>query len=171
VGTTPGGNDIVSPMANLSTGYRRVPGFLGNVNQNTSWEMTLPAPGTYYWSVQAVDGGSAGSVFAVEETPVDVAGENPDTIGYTLSHKGANPFSGTTTIQFSQPTSGPVSLVIFDLAGRRVRTLVNEPLQAGLAARSWDGRNDSGTEVSSGVYFVQMKTAAYVKTQKIALVW
>ena len=68
VGTTPGGWDIVSPMADAATGYRRVVE-LGNAQQRTSWTLTVPAVSqTYHWSVQAVDGAWAGSAFAAEES-------------------------------------------------------------------------------------------------------
>ena len=66
VGTTPGGSEIMSPMADLVTGYRRV-AQLGNTQERTSWELVLPG-GTYYWTVQAIDGAYAGSAFAPEQS-------------------------------------------------------------------------------------------------------
>ena len=67
VGTTPGGSEIVSPMADVTTGYRKIPA-LGNTNHNTQWAIrNLPA-GKYYWSVQAIDNAFAGSPFADEQT-------------------------------------------------------------------------------------------------------
>jgi hypothetical protein len=169
IGTAPGASNILSPMANPATGFRRVPALLGNVNQNTSWEIQLPGPGTYYWSVQAVDGSSVGSAFAPEETPTGTE-ENSTPLGYGLWSRGPNPFSGSTIIQFSQPAAGRVSIVIYDLAGHRVRTLVDESLRAGPFTRSWDGKNDAGRIVGSGVYLIRMKTGAFVKTQKVAVV-
>lgn len=67
VGTTPGGVDVVSPMADAATGFRRIPA-LGNADENLSWSLTNLATGTYYWSVQAVDHAWAGSAFATEKT-------------------------------------------------------------------------------------------------------
>ena len=66
VGTTPGGGDIVSPMAS-PTGYRRV-AQLGNVHQATTGVLRSLAAGTYYWSVQAIDTAFAGSAFSAEST-------------------------------------------------------------------------------------------------------
>jgi hypothetical protein len=69
VGTTSGGNEIMSGMAIVDggdDGKRLVPA-LGNCQHNTSWMLCLP-PGTYHWSVQAVDGAFAGSPWATEET-------------------------------------------------------------------------------------------------------
>ena len=67
VGTTPGGSEIVSPMANVNTGFRKIPQ-LGNINHNSRWTIkNLPA-GKYYWSVQAIDNAFAGSPFAGEQS-------------------------------------------------------------------------------------------------------
>ncbi|AFY82417.1 SBBP repeat-containing protein [Oscillatoria acuminata] len=66
VGTTPGASDIVSPMSN-SDGTRQL-AQMGNVHQNTNWTINNLKPGTYYWSVQAVDSAFAGSEFATEGT-------------------------------------------------------------------------------------------------------
>jgi hypothetical protein len=65
IGTTPGGVDILSPGADPATGRRRVAA-LGNLGENLSATLHVP-PGNYYWSVQAVDSGFAGSPFAAEE--------------------------------------------------------------------------------------------------------
>ena len=67
IGTVPGGVDIVSPMALLGTGYRWVVA-MGNTFQDTSWTVSNLPPGTYYWSVQAIDNAFAGSEFAPEES-------------------------------------------------------------------------------------------------------
>lgn len=66
VGTTPGGNEIMSSMSD-STGWRKV-ARMGNVYQNTSWRLHDLPPGTYYWSVQAIDNSYAGGAFAQEES-------------------------------------------------------------------------------------------------------
>ncbi len=67
IGITPGGVQIVSPMANVSTGFRKL-SQLGNTNLNNSWFIKDLAPGTYYWSVQAIDNAFAGSAFAPEQS-------------------------------------------------------------------------------------------------------
>lgn len=65
VGRAPGGNEIFSPMADHSTGFRKIVG-LGNTNHLESWSLTLP-DGLYCWSVQAIDQAYAGSLFANEQ--------------------------------------------------------------------------------------------------------
>lgn len=66
VGTTPGQGDVVSPQSGF-TGLLQIPAF-GNVRQNTSWSLKHLLPGTYYWTVQTVDNGYAGSIFAQEKS-------------------------------------------------------------------------------------------------------
>jgi len=66
IGTTPGGREIVSPMS-LTSGKRLLPG-MGNTQTDSIFILQFPKKGTYYWSVQAVDNGSAGGAFAGEQT-------------------------------------------------------------------------------------------------------
>jgi hypothetical protein len=67
MGTTPGGSEIVSAMADPNTGYRKIVA-QGNVFHNTSWPITNLAAGTYYWTVQAIDNNFTGSLFAPERS-------------------------------------------------------------------------------------------------------
>ncbi|MCK5052229.1 MAG: choice-of-anchor D domain-containing protein [Candidatus Cloacimonetes bacterium] len=64
-----------------------------------------------------------------------------------------NPFNPTTNINFSLKADSRVSLMIYNVRGQKVRTLVNDNMQAGYHSIVWDGRDDSGKSVSSGVYF------------------
>ncbi|MBM4162677.1 MAG: hypothetical protein FJ217_16475, partial [Ignavibacteria bacterium] len=66
LGTSSGGVQKSSPMANISTGYRRIPQ-LGNTNHDTSWTVKNLPEGKYYWSVQTIDNSFAGSLFAPEQ--------------------------------------------------------------------------------------------------------
>ncbi len=69
-----------------------------------------------------------------------------------------NPFNPSTTIEFSVPTPGPATLRIFDLQGKRVATLVNEALGAGIFRVRWNGKSDDGRDLPSGVYFARVET-------------
>jgi hypothetical protein len=81
-------------------------------------------------------------------------GELPQPIA--LAQNVPNPFNPQTTINFRLATESPVRLEIFDLTGRRVRTLVNEVRQAGEHSVVWDGRDDVGSQVASGSYFYRI---------------
>lgn len=78
-----------------------------------------------------------------------------------------NPSSGSTIIQFELATPGRVSLRVFDTAGRRVRTLIDEWATAGRHTRQWDGRDDAGGAVGSGVYFYELDVAGQKSTRKM----
>ncbi|MBP2681212.1 MAG: Por secretion system C-terminal sorting protein, partial [Candidatus Krumholzibacteriota bacterium] len=82
-----------------------------------------------------------------------------------------NPFNPTTRIEFDVPRGRPqpVTLRVYDITGARVRTLVDEILPMGRHAREWDGRDDRGNLVGSGVYFYQLRTAGLVATRKTVL--
>ncbi len=67
IGKTPGGQEIVSPVSNINTGFRRLPKFGNQTFVKNKFVKNLP-PGTYYWSVQSVDNGFTGSPFAEEKT-------------------------------------------------------------------------------------------------------
>ena len=67
-----------------------------------------------------------------------------------------NPFNPSTTIQYSIPATGDVTIDIYDVQGRAVRTLENAAQQAGDHSIVWDSRNNYGTRVSSGTYFCQI---------------
>ncbi len=81
-----------------------------------------------------------------------------------------NPFNPNTKIEFNLPKAGHLSLKIYNVRGELVRTLIDEPRSAGADHIIWDGTNDQGSNVSSGVYFYEARTAGEVKVNKMALV-
>ena len=87
----------------------------------------------------------------------------------SLSQNFPNPFNPTTTIKFGLRAKGHVSIKIYDVAGRLVRTLVNDVREAGHYNVTWNGENNHGNKVASGVYFFKMNTADYEKTNKMVL--
>jgi hypothetical protein len=86
-----------------------------------------------------------------------------------LSPAQPNPFNPKTTIKFSLANQGPVTIAIFDVSGRRVRTLVDDVRGAGAHQAVWDGQNDSGHAVASGLYFARMETRGFNATEKLTL--
>ena len=109
LGTTSGGVEIVSPMANVTTGYRKVPQ-LGNTNHNNSWKIEDLPGGTYYWNVQAIDNAFAGSGFAAEQSfivnnPVPTLTSITPESGYRMQtldvvFTGTNFLNGVTAVSF-----------------------------------------------------------------------
>lgn len=81
-----------------------------------------------------------------------------------------NPFNPGTTLHYMVPWGGYVRLVVYDLAGRRVRTLVDGPVATGAGAVDWDGRDQTGRAVGSGVYFYRLQAGDVVQTRRMTLV-
>ncbi|MDH4035875.1 MAG: C25 family cysteine peptidase [Candidatus Krumholzibacteria bacterium] len=88
-----------------------------------------------------------------------------------LGQNYPNPFNPVTTIEYWVPggSRNRVSLVIYDVRGARVRTLVDREKAAGRYAAQWDGRNDAGAPVSSGVYFYRMVAGGFENTRRMVL--
>ena len=80
-----------------------------------------------------------------------------------------NPFNPQTTVRFTTARSGPAHLAVYDLSGRLVRTLTHGTLDAGLHEVVWDGRNDSGFGVSSGIYFSRLSADGKTFSSKLVL--
>ncbi len=92
----------------------------------------------------------------------------------TLGQNYPNPFNPTTRIEYRLPETGPggktaVSVVVYDVRGAKVRELVNGTQPAGKHVVDWDGRNDSGAPVGSGVYFYRMTTTGFATSKKMVL--
>jgi hypothetical protein len=87
----------------------------------------------------------------------------------TLARCWPNPFNPATTIAFTLREKGPVTLKIYDVSGRLVRTLVDETRDAGRYDVVWDGRNDGGRGVASGIYFCRMQTADFERSEKMVM--
>jgi flagellar hook assembly protein FlgD len=87
----------------------------------------------------------------------------------TLHQNYPNPFNPATTISFDLAQPGHVRLDVFDVAGRRVATLVDGVRAAGLSRATWDGRDSHGQPVSSGVYFYRLMAGGTLQTKKMVL--
>jgi len=91
---------------------------------------------------------------------------------FTLDQNYPNPFNSSTVIRFALPQNQDVELSIYNLAGQRVATLVQGVREAGMYTVRWDGRDDTGKELASGVYLyrLQVGDGKQVKTRKLVLV-
>jgi hypothetical protein len=161
-------------LANLTSTDRILDAADGNVDQYTV---------TY--------SGTEGSVLKVEwlilEDPADVWGNGPlravtlregalSTDGsdivpnlYSLGQNYPNPFNPTTTFDFTLEAAGSVNMAVYDLAGHKVRTLVDASMGPGAHSVTWDGRDDAGIQMSAGVYFYRMSAGTISLTKKMML--
>jgi hypothetical protein len=89
---------------------------------------------------------------------------------FELMQNYPNPFNPTTEIQFVLPKFQEASLIVFDILGREVKTIVNGQLHGGKHTYKWNGINNAGTPVATGVYFYQLKAGDLVQVRKMMLI-
>jgi len=181
----------------LKTGvkeFRRTPGSAGPVYGEVVERINPPMqPGHVRWRVRVLTdlpsrpvtrwyyhpanpngGGSIRFGFApdVPPPPPPPPPPEPDPIRYELSvgEVYPNPFNPTASVSFTLPGPGTVDIVIYDVAGRRVRGLLTGARNAGPHTIPWNGLNDAGQPAASGIYFVRLVYAGETFVRKMVLV-
>ncbi len=89
-------------------------------------------------------------------TSVEIIKEHPPT-DFALFQNYPNPFNGSTVIDFNLPDPAEIKLTVFDVTGKEVKTILNSRLSAGSHSARWDGTDDSGQTVASGLYFIRLQ--------------
>jgi Leucine-rich repeat (LRR) protein len=90
-------------------------------------------------------------------------------ITYKLNNAFPNPFNPVTTLRYDLPEQSMVNIIIYDMLGRHVKTLVNQTQDAGFKSVIWNATNDYGKPVSAGVYLYQIQAGEFVQTRKMVL--
>lgn len=157
-------------------------GQLANVIETISGQKTILAYNVV-WFVEATDG-----LYTTLSTPPNADPSNrggyhlylkKDGIvgtdvastpkAFELGQNYPNPFNPTTTISYSLPKSTPVTLMVFDLLGSPVKSLVRETKEAGTYQVTWDATNDLGQQVPSGNYIIKIMAGDFTQTRKMTL--
>lgn len=139
-----------------------------SAEQNPSW--TYTAEGTYSVSLTVSDGSGMDTEIKFDYIVVgDVSTPELPTAGCTLAQNAPNPFNPSTTISFSLDAPAHAQLTVFNARGQKVTTLVDATLASGLHTTVWNGTDDAGNPVSSGVYFYQMQVDDQLIDRKRAL--
>jgi len=120
---------------------------------------------------------STTSLYAVVEYAIlispktsSVAEEETSIPGYfELLSNFPNPFNNQTVIKYTLSKPVEVSLTIYNILGQKVRTLIQDEKQSGTMSVAWNGKDDSGKEVSSGIYFYRLKAGEYSQTRRMIL--
>ena len=90
---------------------------------------------------------------------------------FSLSNNYPNPFNPTTTIKFNISAPSKVQLLIYNILGQRIKTLVSGQMEAGAYKIMWDGLNDHGVRVSSGIYLYQLiSDGKIINTRKMMMI-
>jgi hypothetical protein len=107
---------------------------------------------------------------AEDSTLTGVDDQRPDQFSPQLRIAASpNPFFESATLHLSLPVAAPVSINIYDAGGRLIRSLTSEHLSAGVHAIAWDGKDDQGRRLGSGVYFAKVVTPQARSTKKLIL--
>ncbi|MFN8546955.1 MAG: FlgD immunoglobulin-like domain containing protein [Candidatus Eisenbacteria bacterium] len=123
-------------------------------------------------------GGGLAVGVAEPDTSLTPGGSDPDSVrtpaslptAYRVLAPAPNPFRDRTRIGLELPAASAVRVEVTDVAGRLVRVLVDASLPAGRHSVAWDGRDDGGHSIGSGVYFVRVLKPGSIHTQKIVRV-
>jgi hypothetical protein len=115
----------------------------------------------YYWD------DTKGVTYNCVTPPAKLTASIPAEFG--ISQNYPNPFNPVTQFSIDLPYETHVSLAIYNVAGQKVRTLVDQTLPAGSRTITWDGIDDSGEAVSTGIYFYRLKTESFDQTMTMVL--
>lgn len=129
---------------------------------------------TYSTGFPGVAYGGAGGVNVYYDNAwyvgAEESGVKARNLRFELLQNRPNPFSDVTTLHYTLPMKSTVSLKIYDITGRLVRTLVDGAQDAGVHAVVWDGTDESGNRLSTGVYFSRLSGRNGVRTSKLSLI-
>jgi flagellar hook assembly protein FlgD len=89
---------------------------------------------------------------------------------YVLAQSYPNPFNATTVIEFAIPEAALVRLDVYNVLGRRVKTLVQGTQPAGFYRTVWDGRDEAGHPVPTGLYLYRLTASDWIQTRRMMLI-
>jgi len=170
IGTTISGSEIMSAHSNQNG--ERLLATIGNVGQNTTWSIqNVNETAGIYWSVQTIDTEYEASEWSTAQIATSV---NPNDSmipeSFKLSQNYPNPFNPETMIRYQLPKTSKVRLEIYNLAGQIISLPVNKEQSPGIYSVTWNGKDEFGNNVASGVYLYRLITENFVQVKKLALV-
>jgi len=140
------------------TGFERINVEVISANHGNEYADRDVSSGTTYWY-------RIGAVYDDGEWLSPTVSITVPALSPALYQNVPNPFNPTTSISFAVPARSRVTLRIYDVAGRHVKTLLDDDVDGGVRNVVWDGRDERGNRVGSGVYFYEMRTANTVLTR------
>ena len=129
------------------------------------------APATDYASLPVVLADDAGNLWTVLfSVSTGTAGDTPLVFDTALTANYPNPFNPKTTIPYSLAESAQVEMTIYNILGQRIRTLLDGHQSPGAYSVVWDGRDEQGRSVSSGVYLCRFRAGGFSSVQRMMLI-
>ena len=101
------------------------------------------------------------------ETVTDIPDEFQQNSSALLWNIYPNPFTEQTTISFTLTEEAPISIEVFNINGKKVETLLNKKLKDGTYSVQWDGTDNRGTKLNSGIYLISLKTETATSIKKV----
>lgn len=146
---------------------------INNVRQPFHQVSGLNPNTTYYWRVSSVNANGTSNYSSTgtfkTNSVTDVPNEQVMPSAYELSQNYPNPFNPTTNISYSLPQNSFVTIKIYDMLGREVKTLINGEMTSGAHSIEWKGDNQFGDLVASGTYIYRITAGDFVATKKMVL--
>jgi len=115
----------------------------------------------YYYRLESID---MNGMYSILET-ISITIKSPK--NYALYQNYPNPFNPTTNIKFDLPREENVTLKVYNILGQEVKTLVDRKMESGFHSVKWDGTNNFGIKVSSGVYIYQIRGGKFVQAKRM----
>jgi len=171
---SPSGPASYQVYRSSSPGARANGRMVGSVESSVRSYSDPPlSSGTFYYQVTAVyDGNESEPSNEVSAAVTSVKGdrETSSPADFTLGQNYPNPFNPLTTISYALPKNCFVEITIIDILGRQIRSLLSENRSHGNHSVTWNGLDDAGNQVASGVYLYMLKTGGYTETKKLLLI-
>ena len=147
----------------------------GNVDKASVDVNNLDKNAVYYWRVASKTGNGDVSSYSAPtsfNTGAITSVEEKETLPATfeLSQNYPNPFNPTTIINFALPKNSFVTLKVYDMLGREVKTLIDREISAGVHSFNWNAENNSGQKVTSGVYIYRISAGEFTAVKKMVLI-
>ena len=143
-------------------------GLLAEVMFTANYDGAFTADMLGFESVSVVNAGFFNENIIGEAITAINSGDIP--VAFALGQNFPNPFNPTTTINFSIPESGHVNIMIYDILGRHVRTLVDKSHSAGNYSVMWDATDMNGSKISAGIYFYTIKAGNFLSTKRMLFI-
>jgi hypothetical protein len=138
--------------------------------RTTQYQDVLSQTGvTYYYKISAIDISGNESPYTAVSVLTGVENSGGVPTEFALGQNYPNPFNPSTEITFAIPKQTNVKVVVYNLSGAEIATLVNQSMSAGNYRAVWNGRTDDGRTVSSGVYFYHLRAEGFTATKKMTL--
>jgi len=142
----------------------------GEYSTTFQYSMVIDSDGIIQWSGRTSQTSAINSVIEGLLTPTAIEDKTTSPVKFELKNNYPNPFNPETRIPFSVNKTQNIKLEIYNISGKLIRTIIDAPFAKGNFEASWNGINDQGIRVASGVYFSRLQGESTVKMKQLLLI-